>query len=300
MKKIAAIGMILLCCGFARPGLADDGEFLRKTNLVAIQNMLTQRLAKAACFIGTFTETDQYRDILIQSREMFDANLMILKEGHVAYGIDPANDVVVLDQLKRLEPVWRRLKFASDLLAESPQYPGLDVNMIEEFNISTLKLTEELGDYYRSRIADEPDAVEMVRLTGALATLSQRAAKEFCMTSYGLSANINRNALARSIQEFDQILEDLMVGNEAFNIIAPPEVELAQALNELKREWNAPKRVMMAIANSMHAKTSDFSVISRTSEVIMKQSRKIADLYLNHYKKVMAEKAIERQFSQGS
>ncbi|WP_417840677.1 type IV pili methyl-accepting chemotaxis transducer N-terminal domain-containing protein [Terasakiella sp.] len=300
MKKISAIGMILLCCAFARPGLADAGELLRKTNLVAIQNMLTQRLAKAACFIGTFTETEQYRDVLVQSREMFEANLLILKEGHGAYGISPANDAAVLDQLQRLEPIWGRLKFASDLLAETPQHPGLDVNMIEDFNLPTLKLTEELGDYYRSQITDEAEAVEMVRLTGKLATLSQRAAKEFCMTSYGISANINRNALARSIQEFDQILEDLIVGNEAFNIIAPPEAAFVQALNDLKREWSAPKRVMMAIANSMRAKTSDFIVISRTNEAIMNLSRKIADLYLNHYKEVLAEKAIERQFSQGS
>lgn len=300
MKKIAAIGMLLLCCAIARSGLADSDELLRKTNLVAIQNMLTQRLAKAACFIGTFTETDQYRDVLVQSREMFDANLVILKEGHDAYGISSATDRVVLDQLMDLQPMWDRLKFASDLLAETPQHPGLDVNMIEDFNIPTLKLTEELGEYYRSQITDEPEAAEMVRLTGRLATLSQRAAKEFCMTSYGLSANINRNALARSIQEFDQILEDLSVGNEAFDIIAPPATEFVQALNELKREWSAPKRVMMAIANNMRAKTSDFMVISRTNETILNQSRKIADLYLNHYKKILAQKVIERQFSQDS
>jgi len=285
LRKIVSILVVLGAIFTAHQVQADDLASVRKLYLANMQSMLTQRLAKSACFIGTFTETEKHRETLLKSSKVFDRNHEILKFGNKKFSLPGENNKAIIDSLSDIEPVWGNLKFASLLLAETSQYPGLDVNMIANFNKPTLKLSDLVSEQYREGLPETDANVEMVKVTGRLSTLTQKAAKEFCLVSYGINVNQNRNALAQSIQEFEQILEDLSLGNEAFNITPPPTAAIEIQLTRLKENWKAPKRVMMAIVNSMRARTSDFLVISKTNDAVLKASRKVADLYLDHYKK---------------
>jgi len=301
MKKMLVTSIVLLCCVvLSVASRAQNNDVLRKGNLVAIQTMLTQRLAKAACFIGAFSDIETHRGILKESRTLFDANLRMLRNGSAFYMLAAEDDPLAHIRLQAIWAIWNKLKFATTLLEETAQYPGIDVDMIEGYTPSAMALVGELGAHYRSQVQKGSHRFNMVSLTGQLAVLSQRAALEFCLVSMENGANSNRNALARSVQEFDQILDDLQTGNEAFNIMAPPGPDIEGALLSLEQQWKQPKRVLMGIANSGEPKSSDFAIIAQTSEDIMRTSRNIADLYLSHFNTTAQQKVTASQSSPDS
>ncbi|SCA57056.1 exported hypothetical protein [Candidatus Terasakiella magnetica] len=219
--------------------------------------MLTQRMAKAACFLGTFSEPEKYRTILLESQGQFAQKLQHLEE--------TAPTPIIKLALRKLKPDWANLHFASSILADMPAYPGLDVNMIADFNLPLLAHSKNLSELYNSNTNVQKNA-------SRLSLLSQKAAKEFCLVSYGFNPAQNRKYLSASIREFDQILKQ-MGAQESLD-----KADIQAQLKRIKTSWKGNKGVMTAIASFMRARTSDFNVVSSTNENVLSQCRKLEDL----------------------
>ncbi len=82
------------------------------------------------------------------------------------------------------------------------------------------------------------DGPERINNAGKLRMLSQRIAAYTCTLTSGVSINTSREILARSEQEFGQILNALQFGDETLGIIAPEERrKTLLVIEKLVAEW---------------------------------------------------------------
>ncbi|SCA57055.1 conserved exported hypothetical protein [Candidatus Terasakiella magnetica] len=291
MRKLLIVAMVFSTIfasdSFISTAQGADEVQGRKVDIAGRQRMLTQRMAKAACFIGSYSEVDKHHAMLIDASKLFDDSLKTLTNGNPSLNIPAETEPSILAELENVKPYWHMLDFATRILIESPETPGLDVNMIEQFNLPALKQSNAVVQtmeraYYKG--TKSTGSVRAINVAGRQRMLSQKAAKEFCFISYGLDVEKNRQALKKTIQDFDIALDDLRNGDSIKNIPPAPTINIRYALTQLKSDWQSPRGIYLAIANGVQAHDAEFSTISKSNDQMLKQSNEIVGMMVNYYK----------------
>ncbi|WP_135080893.1 type IV pili methyl-accepting chemotaxis transducer N-terminal domain-containing protein [Terasakiella sp. SH-1] len=290
MRKLflhcAIICSSLLLGDFSTPASAQDEIQIKKLNIAGRQRMLSQRIARAACFIGNYHDLKGHRKMLAQAMKTFDESHDLLKNGHVADGFPKEADPQILAELEKLDQPWTMLKFAASVLRDSASQPGLDVDMIAALNMAALKQAHSVVETMARTYSGDQKATGSSRsidIAGRQRMLSQKAAKEFCLVSYGLNIDQNRQDLLKTVQMFDSALDDLRNGNPARNIPPAPSLNIRTELTQLKTQWQTPRAIMLAVANGTDAREKDFDVIAQTNDDILKQANKVVEMLVAYY-----------------
>ncbi len=281
MRLSIVLAFLSLICLFGvpvSPVLANDDVMASKINLAGRQRMLTQRIAKAACYISLFSNVDKHLEMLERSSKEFDNNLISLRHGNPGLQFPAEKDPAVLMGFNRVEETWKYLKFASNLLLETPDYPGADVDLIAEFNMPALTQSHAIVQLLENQMSGGNDItglIPAINVAGRLRMLSQKSAKEFCLVSYGKNVRKHQLDLKKSIEEFDQTISDLKNGNENRNILPVPTREILDVLLNIESHWLRARDVMINAADKQNSRSADFKVISFTNEVLLQQSNRM-------------------------
>ena len=272
----------------APPVFADEAIHALKVDVAGRQRMLTQRIAKSGCFLATFHEVEKHRAMLRDARALFATSLNNLKYGNADLGIPAETNAVILQELNRVDQPWNILDFASGLLLESYQFPGLDVNLLQENNLQALKqsnIVVQVMDNVYSKAQTETDGlVTTVNIAGRQRMLTQKAAKEFCWIGYGLDVDESRLALQKTVALFDQSLDDLAQGSTQRGVMAAPTPEIAAKILAVKTKWQETRAVYLKIANGGWPTTEDFHTVSQHNDLLLKQSNNVVQMLVAYGK----------------
>lgn len=268
--------------------LANDAVHALKVDIAGRQRMLTQRIAKAGCFLATFQDIEKHRVMLADARALFAKSLNALKHGDPAMSLPAETNALILKELNRVDQPWETLDFAGGLLLDSYQFPGLDVNLLMENNLPALKqsnIVVQVMDTVYSKVGTKKGGlVTTVNIAGRQRMLTQKAAKEFCWIGYGLQADRNREELRRTVELFDLSLGDLMQGSGLRAIMAAPTDEIAAKLSAIQATWKEARDVYLKIADGAFPSTEDFRLVSRRNDLLLKESNAVVQLLVAYGK----------------
>ncbi len=296
MRRFILIGSVFsLLSTFAHaPIFAETTQRIQaqKIDLAGRQRMLSQRLAKAACFIATFSDVERHRQILLQTADLLKVSHDALKNGRSQEGILPESNKAIREELDKLDHVLEMLDFGARLLGESAALPGLGVDLIAQYNLEALgqfeRVVKVMEMEYASSQQIASGQARALNIAGRQRMLIQKAAKEFCLITYGVDVDKNRASLAKTVHTFDTAIEDLRSGNPRQGISAVPTLEIRNELSQMKVDWQSPRGVLLAVASGFQARTSDFEKIAKSNEALLHGANQVIQMLVEYYKDAAA------------
>lgn len=292
MRVVILIGSLISLWGTVQsePVFAQTQESLQaqKINIAGRQRMLTQRLAKAACFIATFSDVERHRKILLESIQMINDNHKALLYGDSRNAIPAERNRSIQTELLQMNDVWEMMDFGARLLGESASLPGLGADLIAHYNLIALEKTEHLVRLMEMAYAETDEMqegnVRALNVAARQRMLIQKAVKEFCLITYGVDAQKNKSNLAQTVHLFDDSVEDLRSGDPQQGIAAVPTQDIRNKLSEIKMEWQFPRGILLAVASGFQARGSDFEKIANSNEQLLEQADQMVEMLVDYYR----------------
>lgn len=238
----------------SRAEIQDINEAINKAGR---QRMLSQRMAKAWLALGQNVEVHKAARILEQSMNLFDKQLLELKSF--------APSGVVASTYEQLGGIWNTYKAA--LVSGKPDQGHAGAVLAAEGKV--LQLAQQGTAQLES--ASGKSLGKLVNLAGRQRMLSQRSAKYYLATMWGVDAATSQAELARARSEFNAALQVLMQAPETT-------AQIRAELSVVAQQWvffeSALEQRSLAAQNAQHA-----SEVFMSSENILSQMDRITGLY---------------------
>lgn len=278
---------LLFTGGISVPADAETSYAARKINMAGRQRMLTQRLAKAACYIASFSDVERHSAMLEQARNLFAESHQVLRQGSMELGIQATTDPQLLDLLAAQETSWGLIDFGSHLLADLPNVPGLGVDLIARYNLKLLEQADRVVGLLEAHTGEASDTVggRLVNIAGRQRMLTQKAAKEFCLIAYGIDPVENRNHLRQSVETFDQALAVLREGDPTRGLEVVSDMDVGLQLNGIQSQWSRLSPVLLKVAQGGQASSADFKLVGRLSEALLQDSDDVVALLVDYFER---------------
>lgn len=256
----------------------------KQIDMAGRQRMLSQRIAKSSCFISTFTDVDEHVLILRNSIKAFEETHLALKNGNSDLNVFAQSDTGVLDELQKLDPLWEHLKFAGTVLIQAPKLPGVDMDIIAELNYLTLIQADRVVKAIEvaNTTTNTHGLNQTINLAGRQRMLVQKAVKEFCFISYGISPVENKRNLRQTIDLLNISFDQLIHGAAGHAITAPPTPEINDQLKYIKSQWLSAQSIMEKATRNIFPQNHEFKIISKVNEQLLTQLDEVVELYVTH------------------
>lgn len=267
---LAFLGCLIL----SRPLWADDRADSQRLLLSIKQATLSQQVAKASCFVGLAFEQDKNLSALKQNIAQFeDTYRQIASNPDNAY---------LLATLKEFSPIWERILFATSLTLETPNLPGVDIDMMGALNDALLQKAKHVVQATYDNMQKSP-FLNTVRHIAELGLLSQQSTKEFCYVTYGLFTALHRQSLQKSVAAFDTALNDLIDGNLDHEIIPAPNDEILMNLYQVRTQWLVMRPILMGVSEGALPNHKDLETITSLNTALLDLSDEISTLFVTAY-----------------
>jgi CRP-like cAMP-binding protein len=224
-------------------------------NMAGRQRMLSQRLAKSWLLLGHGIQPGRSRSILAQSAALFEEQMAVLDM------LAPNDDVRRAHA--GVEEIWRRYR---TLLACEPEPRG--ARELFDLNETLLAATHDMTLAYE-RASDSPQG-RWVNLAGRQRMLSQRIAKFYLFTQWGIHVARSRAGLAEAMQEFATALTELAVPAQA-----GPEIE--HQLERVSRHWQLLESTLGSAGHGDEKRRA--ALVATVSERLLRQTDAAVGLY---------------------
>lgn len=228
---------------------AADGK--RKINLAGRQRMLSQRMAKAACFAAIGLDTGAHMTMMREAHDLFERTLTGLREGDAEQGLAAETDEAVLEGLATVRELWTDYAAAVTDAVETDTVSRADMAVIAELNLPVLREMNRTVGLTERAYGDRSVPLHLaiaLNISGRQRMLSQKMAKEFCLIAYGFEPAENRKALAGTVELFDLSLDALIEGYADVGIRPPQGAALKAQLAAVDAMWTDLKPVYEAVA----------------------------------------------------
>ncbi len=255
----------------------------RKINLSGRQRMLSQRMAKAACFASLGVLTDAH---LIQAREahnLFEQTLKDLRHGSTEQGLTPETSPRILTELDGVDELWNLYGVSVELAAEDRAAAQISLWQIADLNLPLLRqLHRTVGEFerqYGNSGPVHPVLSFAINIAGRQRMLTQKASKEFCLILAGRQAAENRQALAATVALFDQSLHALTNGNDEMGLPQAPTEEIRTQLRKVQVMWAPLKAILEAVANGSKPSMAEIEKVARANDPVLDEMNRAVWMY---------------------
>lgn len=285
--------MICGAVGFAFIGMdlpsarADEITALqnaaRKVNLAGRQRMLTQFMAKSACFASMNVRYDHHRQKAGFSHYLFAETLHGLRNGSVVQGMLPETHDTVLKGLDTVEAHWSKYGAAVETWVAATGDFTQALNDVFALNVPTLKAMNDtvklIEVAYGGSGAMDPGLALAINVAGRQRMLSQKASKEFCLIARGISTEATRAALTKTISLFSTSLERLKSGDADGTMPGAPSNAIKSQLELVSARWAPFKVVLQKVADGASVSKADIAFIADNNEDLLAAMNKAVFLY---------------------
>ena len=244
-----------LLCALSAVALAQITDINSAINKAGRQRMLSQRMAKAYFQIGLGVDTDRSRRVLESSIDLFDGQLVELKN----YAPSPE----IRETYQKLEKAWQAYREALNT-ATPNQGEGARILALSE---DVLALAQQGAQQLERRSATTTG--RLVNIAGRQRMLSQRMAKYYQAAAWKISIEQSGPEIDKGRREFSTAL-----------------LELAAAPNNttaLREELELVKQQWMFFENALNQRGSvdkrQATAVATTSERILETMENVVGQY---------------------
>lgn len=266
----------------ADAGEASDAK--RRVNLSGRQRMLTQRMAKAACFASMDVERDMHVEMLRTARGDFDRALNALHFGDEALGVYGEEKTArVLRSLSIVEEQWIVFDEALAQMLTADRFDGAPAEAIYRNNVPLLVDMNKSVSFIEQAYANPGEmllgAAVAINIAGRQRMLSQKIGKELCLITLGWNVDDVSEQLQKTVALFEGSHEALANGMPAAGVIPPPNAEIAGALGELKSLWLTMKPLVVAALEGESLAPEAVEDFARQNDVLLRDMHAIVGMY---------------------
>ena len=258
LLQLSAGAFVALACSVAPEwSFADTLDFNEAINKAGRQRMLSQRMTKAWLAVGLNVESTRAERVLSQSIALFDKQLGELKA--------TVPDAPTVSTLTQLDGQWAPLKAA--LTERKPEKNraagvlGLEGKVLQLAQQSTQQLEK----------SSNKSLGKMVNLAGRQRMLSQRAAKYYLASIWGVDPSVAAVEIAKARTEFTAALQILLQAPEST-------AQIRAELNIAAQQWVFFDNALSQRVDDAQAATHAAEVFT-ASENILNQMEQVTALF---------------------
>ncbi|MEL6118918.1 MAG: type IV pili methyl-accepting chemotaxis transducer N-terminal domain-containing protein [Pseudomonadota bacterium] len=248
-----------------------DGK--RKINLSGRQRMLSQRMAKAACFASLGVQTDAHLQQVRDAHALFDRTLAGLRSGDSEQGMKPEKAPRILEELSGVETLWTPYGALVAGASTSGEAAQAALPQIAELNVSVLlQMNRTVGEFQRHYAGTgeiHPVVALALNVSGRQRMLSQKASKEFCLILAGRDVAANRAALAETVALFESALLGLREGDDAMGLPPAPTEEIQIQLQTVSDLWAPLKTIFDAMSAGATPNAREIEQVARDNNPLL-------------------------------
>lgn len=263
------------------PDAAMEGK--TKINLAGRQRMLSQRMAKAACFAKLGVQTDTHLTMLADAHGLFDRTLAGLRHGDSAQGMGAETSSVVLGELGKVENLWAGYGKAVKAVIDTGTVTDAQLKTIADLNGPVLRQMHTtvgmIETAYGSGGSVHPSLALALNVSGRQRMLSQRASKEFCLVVAGVDEAANRQALTETVTLFDRSLNGLINGDMIMGLAAAPTPQIKAQLEKVQALWAPLSETLRETAAGQTPTDAQIATVSGVNNTVLVEMNAAVTLY---------------------
>lgn len=260
----------------------DLGKY--RIDIAGRQRMLTQRIAKAICFIELGHEVDLHHDMLEQDYHLFDETLHILRDGGGEKDLAPEEDRRTLEELKIVFEHWAPFAeeietiIASNEVSEQAEEHIIEENliMLKDMNDTVTLIEQEYANPHTLQMAD---AVTL-NIFARQRMLSQKAAKDFCYVATSHHIEEERADLAQTHALFTASLGALINGYEPLGIAPPPTDEIKAQLDVVAEIWGPLDEIFTLVSEGEVPTPEQITLVASENIHLQEEMNKAVQMYV--------------------
>jgi hypothetical protein len=240
------VGLLVAQAGwaaFAEDVLVQRRDAQHRINLAGRQRMLSQRMAKAACFASLGIDTAAH---IAESREaytLFKSSLAALISGSSEVGLAPERDLEILHALRDEDRSWTG--YAAAVLEFEDKFPASEtkrtLQSVYDLNLPLLDAADNAVDLIEFANQDgrivRLGLANTINVAGRQRMLSQKMSKEFCMIASGYKPEETRAQLGDTINLFVAFHEKLKSGLSAMRLASKDGEPIRAQLQKVEAMW---------------------------------------------------------------
>ena len=287
MKKVLfALIATVTALVFDMPALhaAADNQLVarQKINLSGRQRMLSQRMSAAACIAMTGLDGGERAQIAQTAHDEFDTVLSGLRDGNADLGLPSESSADVRMALDTVVETWRVVSPPVQQLASG--YATISaITQIMQNNNELLRQSNAVVQQIVAKYGGASIAADMAKaidIAGRQRMLSQRMVKAACFVFVQIGDTDTRGELASAIELFDSSLAQLMNGDAARFVAAPPTLAVAQQLSHVYEIWQPFRRQLEDMASGARSGPQDLLAIAAAGDELLKETNKAVLRYV--------------------
>ncbi len=260
---------------------AADGK--TKINLSGRQRMLSQRMAKAACFASIDVQKDTHIAMLGDAHGLFERTLDGLSKGDNEQGMLPESNPDVLSNLSQVANLWSDYKLANDEIVSAGAVSAAQLEIIAAVNVPVLKQMHKtvgvIETVYGASGDVHPALGLALNVSGRQRMLSQKASKEFCFVVAGVDAEANRAALKDTVELFTTSLNGLIDGDPAKALAPAPTPEIRAQLEKVRGMWAPLQAVFQSVIDGATPSAEDIEKVATENNPVLKEMNAAVFMY---------------------
>ena len=253
--------------------LTPEQDARNRLNFAGRQRMLTQQIARNACFVMAGIDPDRFVAKTDAAVRQFNTALYGLRHGDTNLGLFEEQQAAVLSDLEAVEILWRTLGAASRQIAAGDTHPvpmeqliRLNVETKDAMNTAVHTIEKHYGD--RGMGAD---LARTINLAGRQRMLSQRASKEVCFFVLDITSGGSAEMVQATLAEFDTAMNDLLEGSQKRGIIAPPDRQIKKQLERTQKAWDRFKKLLSALETGEALTAGDRVTLANLSDQVLRE-----------------------------
>ena len=262
----------------------DEGRY--RINIAGRQRMLTQRMAKAVCYVHEGHEVDMHLEMLEGDYHLFSDTLDILLNGGGEHNLAPETDRRTVEELGHVAKHWAPLSEIITRAVETGVVSDEDEEFVDTHDLELLEDSNHAVSLIEQNYAN-PNTLNMataitLNIFGRQRMLAQRSAKDLCYVATGLHPDKQRADLDETQGRFSISLDAIQFGLPEMGIAPPPTEEIAAQLGIVAKIWHDMDEVFLAVINGAAPTDEQITFIAFESVLLQEEMNKAVQMYSSH------------------
>ena len=280
MRKCLGAFSALFCLAVTDTALAQDtASAANKVNVSGRQRMLTQMVAKQACFAHVRNQrAKQHLKLMSKAQEDFEHAAAGLMAGDENLGVEQETNPEIQTMLDGVSQSWKPLDELLDQAMSNLQVNKEELDKINGLSLEVLAdmqaAVDAIGKAYSEAEVD-PKLVKTINFAGRQRMLSQKMAKEHCLIAADVDVDKNRAALNESVELFEKTHASLVAGSDG---MVPPNAGVSRDFRSFESSWRSLGPIYRAALVSQPTE-QDISLVSTQSERALVDMNRIVYRY---------------------
>ncbi len=279
---VGAMAITLSAPAAAATGpITAQEDAANRVNIAGRQRMLSQRMAKASCYIAINLKVDRHLEVLEAAKNDFASALYGLRYGNDSLRLLTPDRSVAEEAFAPVAELWDPFHGAVAKLLED-QGAQDAINFVYANNDNLLRLSNNavtiMSETYGGA-SISAQVANTINVAGRQRMLSQRMAKGFCEVQRNPASPAAQEEFVEALDLFRLSHVALLTGSEAQNIIAPPNTEVRLQLVLVDEAWRMIRQDLELAAAGVPPSLDAVDRVGRWTETLLIEMNRAVGLY---------------------